>query len=316
MVNSAPAEQRDFVGYADSPPDFVWPNGARMALNIVINYEEGAERNSLDGDTEVDSGVYIGGTTWTEPPDRSRAVGQRDFIAEAQFEYGSRVGIWRILDVLEDFDFPYTVFACARALERNPEVAEAFAGGNCDIIGHGYRWISHSRLSKEEERDQIRAAKASILRTTGAAIDGWFNRPPQTEVTRDVLAEEGFLYDSGSSSDELPYFSSIKGRPFLVVPYRNDANDIRWRSTAQEFAQRTIDSFDARFLESRRRPRMMQLGLHPRMIGQPGNIRGLKEFLSHIPQSEVWITPRTEIAHFWAETYGTPDMWNGNAARA
>jgi len=297
---------RDFIGYANAPPRFTWPEGAHLALNIVINYEEGAERNRLDHDDDLE--------LLSEAPYRV-PQGERELATESFYEFGSRVGIWRILSVLDRYGVRPTIFACGQAVERNQRAAQAFAERGYDIVGHGYRWISHFGLSEAEERAHIRKATESIQRTTGQRIIGWFTRPPQTSATRRILAQEGFLYDCGAFNDDLPYFQPVEGRPFLVIPYTLDINDIRfWKgglSTGKDFQDYCKDSFDTLYEESTSAPRMMSIGLHPRIIGRPGRIAGLDRFLSHVRRHpKVWIASRTDIARFWASHFAAPTAWN------
>ena len=297
---------RDFVGYGGRPPQFKWPGEARLALNIVVNYEEGAERNLLDGDQDLEP--------LTEAVYPARP-GERELALESFYEFGSRVGIWRLIDLFDRYGIWPTVFACGQALERNPSVAQAFVQRKYDMVGHGYRWVSHFGLTEEQEREQIRKATASIQRSTGQRIIGWFTRPPQTVVTRRILAEEGFLFDCGAYNDDLPYFQEVRGRPFLVVPYTLDVNDVRfWKAgffTASDFSAYCIDAFDALYKECARTPRMMSVGLHPRIIGRPGRIVGLDRFLAHVLEhADVWIASRTEIARFWAGRFAPPETWN------
>ncbi len=297
---------RDFVGYAGEGPDITWPEGRRMAVNVVINYEEGGEKSPLDGDefgeqlTEGNYPVF---------------AGVRQVTNESVYEYGSRVGIWRIVRVLRERGIPYTVFGCGQALERNPRISEAFAADGADMVGHGYRWVSLYGLSTDEEREEIRRAKAAIAATTGTEICGWLTRAPQSLATRRILAEEGFLYDTGEFNDDLPYFEDVDGRPFLIVPYTLTANDFRyWQMTAfgaSDFAAYCIDEFETLYKESRRYTRMMSLGLHSRIIGRPGRIPALERFLDHIDGKEdVWVTTRTAIAQHWSRESAVKDQWN------
>ena len=297
---------RDFIGYGRNPPKFEWPNGARLALNIVVNYEEGAERNPLDGDPQRE--------------DTSEAVfpakpGERETHQESVYEYGSRVGIYRIIDVFDKYQVNPTIFACALALERNPPVTREFVDRKYDIVSHGYRWITHFGFTEAQERDEIRKARESFLRTTGQRVIGWFNRTPQTVITRRILAEEGFLYDSQSVNDDIPYFQDLQDRPFLIVPYTIDCNDGRfWRgtlNTGRDFETYCVDSFDTLYRESARTPRMMSVGLHPKIIGRPGRIGGVDRFLEYVRQyPDVWLCSRTDIARFWAERFAPPNTWN------
>ena len=297
---------RDFIGYGNNPPKFQWANGARLALNLVVNYEEGSERNRLDGDEELEQ------LTEASYPARP---GERELASESFYEFGSRVGIWRIIDLFDKYQVQPTIFACAVALERNSMVTQAFVERRYDMVGHGYRWISHFKFNEEQEREQIRRATESIQSTTGQRIVGWFTRPPQTVSTRRILAEEGFLFDSGAFNDDIPYFQAVKGRPFLIVPYSLDINDVRfWKTglfTATDFESYCVDAFDALYDESARVPRLMSVGLHPRIIGRPGRILGLDRFLAHVRDyPDVWIASRTEIARFWADRFAPPDTWN------
>ena len=297
---------RDFIGYGRNTPKFEWPNGARLALNIVVNYEEGAERNPLDGDPireEASESVYP-----SHP-------GERETHQESVSEYGSRVGIYRCIDIFDKYKVTPTIFACALALERNPPVTREFTERKYDIVSHGYRWINHLGFTEEQERAEIRKAKQSFQKTLGFQPLGWFNRTPQTTATRRILAEEGFLFDSQAVNDDIPYFQEVSGRPFLIVPYAVDVNDFRfWRGsmfTGRDFEIYCVDSFDALYTESSRAPRMMSVGLHSKIIGRPGRIGAVDRFLSHVRQySDVWIATRTDIATFWAEHFAPPGTWN------
>ena len=297
---------RDFIGYGRNTPRFEWPNGARLALNIVVNYEEGAERNPLDGDPVREES---GETTYPSRP------GERETHQESVSEYGSRVGIYRCIDLFDHYEVTPTIFACALALERNPPVTSEFVRRDYDIVSHGYRWINHLGFSEDQELAEIRKAKDSFRRTIGKVPRGWFNRTPQTLATRRLLAEEGFLFDSQAVNDDIPYFQDVKGRPFLIVPYTVDINDFRfWRGnifTGRDFETYCVDSFDALYRESARTPRMMSVGLHSKIIGRPGRIGALDRFLAHVRrQSGVWVAGRTDIACFWADRFAPPHTWN------
>jgi len=297
---------RDFIGYGRNTPKFVWPNGARLALNIVVNYEEGAERSVLDGDPEREEASE---SVYPAKP------GERETHQESVYEYGSRVAIYRLIDLFDQYRVEPTIYACALALERNPPVTKEFVDRRYDIVSHGYRWITHYGFDEAQEREQIRKARESFLRTTGQRVLGWFNRTPQTVITRRILAEEGFLFDSQAVNDDIPYFQEVAGRPFLIVPYTIDCNDVRyWRGTlgtGREFETYCIDSFDTLYRESARTPRMMSVGLHPKIIGRPGRIGGLERFLAYVRQfPDVWLASRTNIARFWCERFAPADTWN------
>ncbi|MFT3866078.1 MAG: polysaccharide deacetylase family protein [Solirubrobacterales bacterium] len=295
-------QPRDFVGYAESPPPPAWPGDARLALNVVVNWEEGAERNPMDGDLETEQEVD---TRYIVPP------GVRELYLESVFEYGSRRGIWRLLRTLDDFEIVPTVFACGLALERSPQIAREFARRGCDFVGHGYRWLPPTGLSREEELADIRRCVAAIEQTTGYEVKGWFARPPSTINTRSLVAEAGLLYDSGSITDDLPYYDEVAGDPLLVVPYSLDVNDSKYFKDqfflAEDFSSYACDAFDALYREGAEAPRMLSVGLHPRLIGRPGRISGLARFLEHVRKhDDVWITGRDAIALHWQDRFPPP----------
>lgn len=286
---------RDFVGYGAHPPDPRWPDGARLALNFVLNYEEGSEPSIGDGDgyTEnrlTDSGVSVTG---------------RDLAAEGMFEYGSRVGFWRIHREFQDRELPLTVFACAVALERNPAATTAIVDAGYDVCCHGLRWVNHTELDEYEERDQIARAVASITSTMGAPPAGWYCRYGPSTNTRRLLVEHGgFLYDSDSYADELPYWVEVAGSPQLVVPYTlttNDAKMLGALATGDAWAASMCDAFDVLYRQGARAPVMMSVGLHNRIIGHPARFAGLLRFLDHVSGHDgVWVTGREAIARHWA----------------
>lgn len=288
--------RRDFVGYGQNPPDPRWPGGARLALNIVINYEEGSEASFDDGDGVSEIGL-------TEVTGKSFPT--RDLAAESMFEYGSRVGVWRVLRMLQERNLPATVFACARALERNPQVARALTDAGYDFCSHGLRWTALQSLSEDEERQQIAQAIASIERTTGSAPVGWYCRYAPTVNTRKLLLEHGgFLYDSDSYNDDLPYWIDTGAGHHLVIPYTQAHNDAKFvRSgiaTADDFYAFLRDSFDVLYAEGATQPRMMSVGLHMRLVGHPGRAAGLARFLDYVSSCDkVWVCRRIDIARHW-----------------
>jgi putative urate catabolism protein len=296
------AYDRDLVGYSSQPPDPKWPHGARLALNIVMNYEEGSEPSVQDGESYSESGL-------TEVGSFDQGVSGRDLAAESMFEYGSRVGFWRVLRIMQARGLPLTVFGCALALERNPAAAEAIRRAGYDVCCHGYRWIKHYHLSEPEEREQIARAVASLERTTGARPLGWYCRYGPSVNTRRLVTEEGgFLYDSDAYNDELPYWVRVGGKPHLVVPYSLTNNDGKFGrgpfSTADEFFVFCRDAFDLLYREGRTQPKMMSVGLHLRVIGHPPRAAGLERFLDHVMRHEdVWIARRLDIARHWIKTH-------------
>jgi allantoinase len=287
---------RDFVGYGRSPPDPQWPNGARLALNICVNYEEGSEPSIPDGDAASETGLTEGGAGGFEG---------RDLAAESMFEYGSRVGIWRIFRLLRERGLAATVFACALALERNPAVAEAIRDSGYDVCAHGWRWERHQTLSLKEERERIARAIKSLTASSGERPLGWYCRYGPSVNTRRLIVEEGgFLYDSDAYNDELPYWVRVLGRDHLVIPYglvNNDAKFIRGAMTAgDDFFSFLKDAFDLLYREGATAPKMMSIGLHARLTGHPGRAAGFAKFLDYVMTcSDVWVCRRIDIAQHW-----------------
>jgi allantoinase len=296
MSTPKPVFDRDFVGYGRNPPDPRWPGGARLALNFCINYEEGSEPSIGDGDPASEAALTEGGAGGFEG---------RDLAAESMFEYGSRVGFWRITRLLEQYKMPATVFACALALERNPEAAAAIREYGYDVCAHGWRWERHQLLDEATERERIRRTVASLTASVGVRPAGWYCRYGPGLNTRRLLAEEGgFDYDSDAYNDELPYWTQAAGRPHLVVPYtlvNNDAKFIRGAmATGNDFYESLRDAFDLLYEEGAQTPKMMSVGLHLRLSGHPGRAAGLKRFLDHVSRHEgVWVTRRVDIARHW-----------------
>jgi putative urate catabolism protein len=293
---------RDLIGYGPNPPDPKWPNGARIALNIVLNYEEGSEYSVQDDDrSEV---------TLTEAPS-SDVVG-RDLAAESMFEYGSRVGFWRILRLLQERNLPTTIFGCALALERNPLAAEAIAKAGFDVCSHGWRWIKHYELDEATERDHIKRAVASLQKTIGERPLGWYCRyGPSVNTRRLVVEEGGFLYDSDTYNDELPYWTKVGGKPHLVVPYSMTHNDSKYgkgaMNTSDDFFTMCRDGFDMLYAEGKTQPKMMSVGLHMRLTGHPARATGLARFLDHVQKHEdVWVCRRLDIAQHWRRHHPAP----------
>jgi putative urate catabolism protein len=298
------APHRDLIGYGANRPDPQWPGGARLAINFVFNYEEGSENNILDGDAAADGGLIEGVT--------GVPAGMRDMNAESIYEFGSRVGFWRLMRLFAEFDLPVTIFACALALERNPEAAAAIVAAGHDICCHGWRWEKHWLLSEAEERDHIARAIQSLQRSIGSRPLGWYCRTGPSVNTRRLLVEEGgFLYDSDAYNDELPYYADVGGHRHLVVPYTMDVNDSKFANPAGfasggDFFQYLKDSFDCLYREGATRPGMMSVGLHMRLAGRPGRAEALRAFLSYIGNfKDIWVCRRIEIARHWAALHSS-----------
>jgi len=300
--------RRDFVGYGANPPDPKWPDGARLAVNFVLNYEEGSEPSVQDGEGFTETGL-------TESTTSQAGMNGRDLAAEGMFEYGARVGFWRLMRAFQERGLPMTVFGCALALERNPAAAAAIKASGFDVCSHGWRWIKHYELSEQEEREHIRKAIASTEKMIGERPLGWYCRYGPGENTRRLVAEEGgFLYDSDYYGDDLPFWTEVeKGdgttAPHLVVPYSLDTNDMRFVqaqgfNTGDHFFTYLRDSFDALYAEGDPagldRPKMMSIGMHSRLLGKPGRIGALQRFLDHVGRhAEVWVARRIDIARHW-----------------
>ena len=294
---------RDLVGYGAHPPDPKWPNGARLALQIVMNYEEGSEYSIPDGDG-------ISETYLTEVPGATLGPGTRDLIVESIYEYGSRAGFWRLMRVFAERNLPVTVFGAALALERNPLAARAIREAGHEVCSHGWRWVGFQSMSEDDEREQMRMAVASIERTTGERPYGWYCRyAPSANTRRLVVEEGGFLYDSDAYNDDLPYWVDVGGRPHLVIPYTLDANDMKFSvapgfSAPSGYFEYLRDTFDVLYREGRTQPKMMSIGLHTRLAGRPGRTAALERFLDHVLQHDgVWICRRVEIARHWIATH-------------
>lgn len=292
--------ERDFIGYGRTPPDPSWPGDARIAVNIVINYEEGSEESFPDGDGMTETGLTEGG---------GGAFTSRDLGAESMYEYGSRVGVWRLFRLLEEAGAPATVFGCARAFERNAEVLRATVANGWDICAHGDRWVRHQGLSEAEERAAIARAFDVIGDMAGAPPAGWYCRYAPTERTRSILVEHGgFLYDSDSYADELPFWTQVAGTNHLVVPYSLALNDGKFArgnvATAGQFFEFLRDSFDLLYEEGAVHPKMMTVGLHCRLMGHPGRAVALRQFLQHVAgHDRVWLCRREDIARHWATVH-------------
>jgi peptidoglycan/xylan/chitin deacetylase (PgdA/CDA1 family) len=272
---------RDLIGYGANPPDPKWPDGARLALNFVLNYEEGSEYNVLEGDAAAET--YIG-----EVPVASVGAGKHDFVTESLYEYGSCVGFWRVLRACNERRLTMTVFGCGLALERNPPAAKAIRDAGYDVCSHGWRWISHHLLSEAEERTHIRKAIDAITQAVGERPLGWYCRyAPSANTRRLVVEEGGFLYDSDSYADDLPLWTRVGQKPHLVIPYTFTNNYAKFTAppgfgTSSQFFEYLKDAFDVYYREGAHTPRMMSVGLHARFAGHPGRFAGLERFLDYV----------------------------------
>ena len=289
---------RDLIGYGANPPDAAWPNGARIAVQFVLNYEEGGESSVLHDDaaSEVFLSEIIGAAAFD---------GARHMSMESIYEYGSRAGVWRILDLFRQRQLPLTIFAVAMAAARNPNVIEAALADGHEIAAHGWRWINYHGVSIDEERAHMQKAVSILQDICGARPLGWYTGRT-SENTRQLVAEDGgFTYDADDYSDDLPFWSAQVKSPHLVVPYTLDTNDMRFATAqgfnnADQFARYLIDAFDVLYAEGAKTPKMLSVGLHCRLIGRPARFAALVKFLDLIKaHDKVWVARRIDIANHW-----------------
>ena len=289
-------EPRDLVGYAPGQPQGSWPNGAFLALNIALNVEEGSERSPLEGDS-ANEGL-------SEVP-RTLSPGVRDLATESVYEYGSRVGALRLLRLFDRIGVEITVFAAAQALERNAPVAEAIALSPHEVCAHGYRWTEAWTMDGDQEREAIARAVASIEASVGKRPVGWYSRWMRSERTRRLLVEEGgFIYDSDAYNDDTPYYVKVGSADHLVVPYSLTYNDAQYSyghlASPSDFTDLTVRAASYMLAEDDGVPRLLSIGLHPRLSGQPGRASAVEETVDRIlGLGNVWIATRRQIAEFW-----------------
>ena len=292
---------RDMIGYGSKEPKVVWPNNAKLALQIVLNYEEGGENNILHGDkhSETFLSEIIG----------AQAFKDRHINMESMYEYGSRRGFWRLHKLFQEKKIPITIFGVAMALERNPEVCEAIKNGNYEVACHGWRWIDYQNVKKSTEKKDMKLAIKTIKKIFGKRPLGWYTGRCSPN-TRDLVFDDGgFIYDSDSYSDDLPYWEYKKNKKQLIIPYTLDNNDMRFATnqgfnSGDQFYTYLKDSFDTLYEEGKTNPKMMSVGLHCRLIGRPGRIQSLKKFLDYVLKfNDVWICKRIDIANHWIKNY-------------
>ena len=289
---------RDLVGYAGDVPHAGWPGGARIAVNFVLNYEEGAERCVLHGDAE--SEAFLSEMVGAAP-----VRGARHISMESVYEYGSRAGFWRLRDLFAARGLPLTVFGVAMAMARNPTAVAAMLGAGWEIASHGYRWIDYQHVEEAVEREHMARAIAIHTQLTGARPLGWYTGRSSPNTARLVAEEGGFLYDADSYADDLPYYDTRYGRAQLVMPYTLDANDMRFCApqgfnSGAQFFEYLKDAFDVLYAEGERTPKMLSVGLHCRIAGRPGRAAALARFLDYVGgHGEVWVATRLEIARHW-----------------
>jgi len=300
---------RDLVGYGRDVPNADWPGGARIAVQFVLNYEEGGENSVLHGDagSEQFLSEIIGAASYPA----------RHLSMESVYEYGARAGAWRILREFERRALPLTVFGVAMALERNPDLTTAFGSLGHEIACHGWRWIHYQDVDEATEREHMRRAVEIFRRLTGTAPLGWYTGRDSPNTRRLVVDHGGFLYDSDYYGDDLPFWTSVKKTdgttaPHLVVPYTLDCNDMRFATpqgfnTGDQFLAYLKDAFDVLYAEGAERPKMMSIGMHCRLVGRPGRFGALQRFLDHVERHDrVWVSRRVDIARHWIARHPHP----------
>jgi putative urate catabolism protein len=299
MPTSSPSNYpRDLAGYGRTPPDPRWPGRARVAVQFVVNFEEGGENSILHGDkaSEAFLSDVLGATQW---------AGQRHMNVESMFEYGSRAGFWRLWRLFTARQLPVTVFGVATALARNPEIVAAMGEGHWDIASHGLKWIEYKDFTEAEEAAHMREAMRLHTEATGTRPLGWYTGRSSIHTLKLVLADGGFLYSSDSYADDLPYWVVGPNGPHLIIPYALDANDMRFInpqgfSNGEDFFAYLRDSFDVLYREGETAPKMMSVGLHCRLAGRPGRAAALERFLDYIGGFDrVWVASRLDIAQHW-----------------
>ena len=298
VTRSASDYPRDLIGYGRTPPHADWPGQARIAVQFVLNYEEGAENCVLHGDAA--SETFLSEIIGAQP-----FAGARHMSMESLYEYGSRAGVWRLLRLFGDRGLPLTVFAVGMALERHPEAGAAMAEAGHEIASHGWRWINYHGVDEDTERAHLRLAVDAIRHVTGAAPLGWYTGRTSENTRRLVVEHGGFLYDADSYSDDLPYWEVVSGKPHLIVPYTLDTNDMRFATlqgfnSGEQFFAYLRDAFDVLYAEGEAAPKMLSIGLHCRLAGRPARIASLARFLDHVQRHDrVWICRRVDIARHW-----------------
>ena len=292
---------RDMVGYGAKKLKVKWPNNARIALQIVLNYEEGAENCVLHGDKH--SEVFLSEIIGAQP------IKGRHVNMESLYEYGSKRGFWRLHKLFQEKKIPITIFGVGMALEKNPEICKAIKDADYEIASHGWRWIDYQNIKKSEEKKHMKLAVKTIKKIFGKRPLGWYTGRCSPNTRNLVFEDGGFLYDSDSYSDDLPYWEIRKKKKQLIIPYTLDNNDMRFATnqgfnTGDHFFTYLKDSFDALYEEGKTNPKMMSVGLHCRLIGKPGRIQSLKKFLDYIQKHQnVWICKRIDIAKHWIKNY-------------
>ena len=292
---------RDLAGYAGKPPHAQWPGRARIAVQFVLNFEEGGENHVLHGDAGSEQFL-------------SDIIGAASYPAihmsmDSLYEYGSRAGFWRIHNEFQKRGLPLTVFGIAMALARNPEIVAAIKAADYDVVSHGWRWIHYQNMDIQTERQHMQQALEILTALFGKAPLGWYTGRDSPNTRKLVVEQGGLLYDSDYYGDDLPFWTTVDQKPHLIVPYTLDANDMRFATaqgfnTAEQFYTYLKDSFDVLYQEGETSPKMMSIGMHCRLLGRPGRFKALQRFLDYVQSHEdVWVCRRQDIAEHWVKTH-------------
>jgi len=293
---------RDLSGYGENPPQANWPGGARIAVQFVLNYEEGGENCVLHGDAA--SEIFLSEIVGAAP-----FVGARHMSMESIYEYGSRAGVWRVLGLFRERGVPLTMFAVAMAAARQPAVIERALADGHEIASHGLRWINYHEVSEAVEREHMEQAMDILTGICGQRPVGWYTGRTSENTRRLVAEDGGFLYDADDYSDDLPFWSRVVETPHLVVPYTLDTNDMRFATpqgfnSGDQFLAYLKDAFDTLYEEGERVPRMLSIGLHCRLVGRPARFRALRKFLDYVlSYDDVWVCRRADIARHWRQQH-------------
>ena len=304
IIQSLNNYPRNMTGYGQNSIYPNWPNKARVAVQFVLNYEEGGENSILHGDNA--SEAFLSEIVGAKPYE-----GVRHMSMESIYEYGSRAGVWRILRLFKEFDVPITIFAVALAIARNRELADYLVDQNYDVCAHGFRWIDYQYVDEKTEREHIKDCISVLTECLGKRPVGWYTGRNSPNTRRLVMEEGGFLYDSDTYDDDLPYWADEleSNNKHLIIPYTLDVNDMRFASpqgfnSGDQFFNYLKDSFDALYLEGKTHPKMMSVGMHARILGRPGRIMAMRKFLEYVKTfDDVWFCTRREIADHWYENF-------------
>ena len=297
-------EIRNFIGYSNNPPIFRWEKNAKLAVQFVLNYEEGAENTVLNGDKQ--SEIFLSEIIGAQP-----VIGQRHMNMESLYEYGSRTGFWRIYNEFINRNLPLTIFGVGLALEKNTEVCDAIKNANFEVASHGYRWIDYQHVDPKIELEHIIKSNQIIKNIFGYYPSGWYTGRTSTNTRNLVLKNTQVIYDSDAYDDDIPYWVEYDDKKHLIIPYTLDNNDMRFATaqgfnTGDDFYNYLKDSFDTLYNESKKSgsSKMMSVGLHCRIIGRPGRFQSLLKFLNYLDQfNDIWICSRKQIAEFWYDQF-------------